>query len=133
MNNFSVTIGGLAYKNAIFPLKYEDLLDEQLNSAVLGLTRVSTQYFKPATPVFITITSNNLANGVEYNQTKTLEYVISNDRSIESPVGSGFYRHEITLIEPTKLLEIPLESLCFRNAGGRTFTVNATAPELIVK
>lgn len=121
MNNFSVSIGGLAYKNAVFPLKYEDLLDEQLNSAVLGLTRVSTPYFKPATPVFITITSKNTANGVEYNQTKTLEYVISNDRSIESPVGSGFYRHEITLIEPTKLLEIPLESLCFRNAGAREF------------
>ena len=76
MNNFSVTIDGLAYKNAVFPLKYEDLLDEQLNSAVLGLTRVSTQYFKPATPVFITITSNNLANGVEYNQTKSPHKII---------------------------------------------------------
>ena len=132
MNNFSVTIGGLAYKNAVFPLKYEDLLDEQLNSAVLGLTRVSTPYFKPATPVFITITSKNLARDVEYNQTKTLEYVISNDRSIESPVGSGFYRHEITLIEPTKLLEVPLESLCFRNAGGRNFAVNAVTPTVTV-
>lgn len=121
MNYFSVSIDGLAYKNAVFPFKYENLLDEQLNSATLSLTRTQTPYFKPATPVFITIRSVNEANGEVYDQIKTLEYIVSFDRSVESPVGSGFYKHELSLVEPTKLLEIPIESLCFRNAGARNF------------
>lgn len=130
MNYFSVSIDGLAYKNAVFPFKYENLLDEQLNSATLSLTRTQTPYFKPATPVFITIRSVNEANGKVYDQIKTLEYIVSFDRSVESPVGSGFYKHELSLVEPTKLLEIPIESLCFRNEGARNF---GTLEEMSVK
>lgn len=131
MNNFTVTINGHQYKNAVFPLKFGAFLDEQLDFATVTLSRVSVKHFKPTTPVFITITSKNTANGETFTQTRNLQFVIAADNARETPVGSGFYRHELSLIEPTKLLEIPMESLCFTNAGARDFATNATAPELV--
>ena len=57
--------------------------------------------------------------------------LIVNDESFESPVGSGLYRHEITVIEATKLAEgIQVESLCFTNANGNDYTKGAVAPIL---
>lgn len=117
MNKFTVKIGNTDYSNAIFPFKYGDFLDEQLDYATLTLARVKKAFFAPATPVFIEIES--VTNGVR--KFKRLQYAIATDNAVESPVGSGEYRHNLTLIEPTKYLEIPLETLCFTNAGARNY------------
>lgn len=117
MNSFQVTIGGQTVTNVSLPFKYGNFLDQQLDYATMTLTRVNVENFAPCTPVIVSVTSRNTANEVEYVQSKQFEYIVQSDNSRESPVGSGFYRHELTLIEPTKLLEIPLESLCFTNAG----------------
>lgn len=58
-------------------------------------------------------------------------WLIVGDESIESPVGSGLYNHEIMIIESTKLAEgIPVESLCFTNPNGNDYTRNAVAPSI---
>lgn len=38
-------------------------------------------------------------------ETKTVTYVVSNDKSVERTVGSGRYNHQLYLIELTKILE----------------------------
>ena len=118
MNDFSVIINGHNYANAVFPFKYGDFLDEQLDFATLTLSRVSPEVYAPLTPVYITITSNG-TNGV---QSKEKTYLIAEDSAYETPNGSGFYRHELMLIEETKYLEgFMVESLCVTNAGGREY------------
>lgn len=118
MNDFSVIINGHDYANAVFPFKYGDFLDEQLDFATLTLSQVSPEVYAPLTPVYITITSNG-TNGV---QSKSKTYLIAEDSAYETPNGSGFYRHELMLIEETKYLEgFMVESLCVTNAGGREY------------
>lgn len=118
MNDFSVIINGHNYANAVFPFKYGDFLDEQLDFATLTLSRVSPEVYAPLTPVYITITSNG-TNGV---QSKSKTYLIAEDSAYETPNGSGYYRHELMLIEETKYLEgFMVESLCVTNAGGRDY------------
>lgn len=120
MNDFSVIINGHNYANAVFPFKYGDFLDEQLDFATLTLSRVSPEVYAPLTPVYITITSNG-TNGV---QSKEKTYLIAEDSAYETPNGSGFYRHELMLIEETKYLEgFMVESLCVTNAGGRNYVM----------
>lgn len=127
MNNFRVTINGTHYTNAVFPFKYGEFLDEQLDYATLTLSRVSTEIFAPLTPVTVEIISRG-TNGV---QTKTKNYLIANDDGRETPNGSGFYRHELTLIEETKYLEgFMVESLCVTNAGGRDYVIKQ--PEVTI-
>lgn len=126
MNDFSVVINGHNYANTVFPFKYGDFLDEQLDFATLTLSRVSPEVYAPLTPVYITITSNG-TNGV---QSKEKTYLIAEDSAYETPNGSGFYRHELMLIEETKYLEgFMVESLCVTNAGGRNYTQKS--PDLI--
>lgn len=129
MNSFQVTIGGQTVSNVALPFKYGNFLDQQLDYATMTLTRINVGNFAPCTPVIVSVTSRNTANDVEYVQSKQFEYIVQSDNSRESPVGSGFYRHELTLIEPTKLLEIPLESLCFTNVGIKDY-VQQTPPLL---
>lgn len=118
MNNFRVTINGTHYTNAVFPFKYGEFLDEQLDYATLTLSRVSTEIFAPLTPVTVEI----ISRGTNGTQTKTKNYIIANDDGRETPNGSGFYRHELTLVEETKYLEgFMVESLCVTNAGGRDY------------
>ncbi len=85
--------------NILFPIKWGALLDEQLDEASLTLLNTSTANFKPFTRVNI-----ELWNERE-NETLSLFFVISGDSADELPVGSGKYKHLITLIEETKYLE----------------------------
>lgn len=114
MNQLTVTINGTTYENIVIPFKFEEILDEQLDSAMLTLVRVNTEVFNPDDPVEVII------NDGESTQTKY--YRIAQDSAYESPNGSGFYRHELLLIENTKDLEnYMVESLCVTNAGGREY------------
>lgn len=114
MNQLTVTINGTTYENIVIPFKFEELLDEQLDSATLTLSRVNTEVFNPDDPVEVII------NDGESTQTKY--YRIAQDSAYETPNGSGFYRHELLLIENTKDLEnYMVESLCVTNAGGREY------------
>lgn len=124
MNQLTVTINGTTYENIVIPFKFEELLDEQLDSATLTLSRVNTEVFNPDDPVEVVI------NDGESTQTKY--YRIAQDSAYESPNGSGFYRHELLLIENTKDLEnYMVESLCVTNAGGRDYV--SQKPEIIAE
>jgi hypothetical protein len=117
------------WKNLAIPVKYGMLLDEQLDFATVSLIRIKRKEFKPLTRARLTITSET-----DYTepQSNVIDYFIANDEFYESPVGSGAYNHELTLIELTKLLEcFPLETLCFTNHNGNDYAKAAGEPEKI--
>lgn len=114
------------WKNVAVPVKYGTLLDEQLDFATVTLLRIKKREFKPLTRARITITSNTPDGGT---QSGVINYFVANDDFHESPVGSGAYNHELTLIELTKFLEcFPLETLCFTNPNGNDYTRGAGLP-----
>lgn len=152
MNNFAVQIINNENKTyydytkyAVFPLKFANLLDEQLDECELILKRVPKDYFDPLTLVRVTITnspkakyldaidvqnrSENNSVGVNYNsttkritETKTIDFIIANDLAIEQPIGSGKYNHQLYLIETTKILEGYIgDSISFTNALGNDY------------
>ena len=99
MNTYKIEIGGTDYTSAVpFPIKWQDLLDEQLDEATLTLLQVPKDNFKPLTDVKITIYNNKTAK-------HTLNMLVLSDKADETPSGSGKYNHEIALIEMTKWLE----------------------------
>ena len=115
------------YDNVVLPFKYGKLLDEQLDYAVFSINRTTVQKF----PLNTLVSARVLSDANEY--TIFENWLIVSNESVESPVGSGFYNHEIMIVEPTKLAEgIPVESLCFTNPTGNDYTRNAIAPELTV-
>lgn len=117
MNTFKIFIGGVEYTdNVPFPIKWNELLDEQLDEASLTLFKTDINIFKPLTEVKIEIYSNNELK-------HTLDMLVVNDKSIETPAGSYKYNHELYLIELTKWLEgFMCRSQGYVNPIGRIFT-----------
>ena len=117
------------YENVVLPIKYGQFLDEQLDYAVITLERISKKRFDLFTPVNMSIRVEDSQN--QEDDILSDNMLIINDESFESPVGSGLYRHDITIIEATKLAEgIQVESLCVTNTNGNDYTRSAVAPIL---
>lgn len=105
-----------------FTFSNSALLDERLNEAYLFIVDSSTPSFEPTTEIEVRV--NNF-NGTT-TERKSYHYIVSSDRSTELPNGSGKYKHEIHLLERTKLLEgIYCSSLTFTNSKGNTYTESA--------
>lgn len=122
-NEFSVKINGTPYPKAVFPLKTAKLLDEQLDEAYLTMVLCKEEHFDTLSPVQIEITTKGA-----YGQilgTRTDHYVIANDRSFLMIKDKNLYRHEIYLIEETKLLEGLIgDSIVFTNSLGNMYLLN---------
>lgn len=116
-NKISITIDGTDYsKHIVFPVKWNDLLDERLDEARISLKAIQQEVFQPLLPVTITLTDFE-------GNTKQLDYVISSNFSKELPPGSGLYDHEFVLIEQTKILEgFLVDTMTFTNDLGRNYT-----------
>ena len=116
MNQLIVTIDGINYTNAVLPFKYGQFLDEQLDYATLTIARINKEVIKISSRVEININDGG--------SSKSLYYRVSEDSARETPNGSGFYTHDLMLIEETKYLEgFMVESLCVTNAGGRDYVM----------
>lgn len=129
-NSATVYIGGRNYTFAtVMPIKWGNLLDERLDEMYLSLRKVKKQNFAPLTPVEIHF-SNQLYFGstdVDAPHTATKRYIIADDANVtENPVGSGWYDHDLYLIELTKILEcVVVDTNTITNDLGREYTKNA--------
>ena len=95
------------------PIKWNALLDERLDEGRLSIRQVTTELYPIGAQVKITVGDTDK------------DFIISADESVEVPPGSSKYDHELSLIEPTKMLEgIVVESLTFTNNLGRTYDVD---------
>lgn len=100
-NRYEVIIDGTDYTNHVpFPLKWSELLDEQLDEASLQIVRVSIDNFEPLTNVTIKVWNDGAPDEVISHN-----FIVANDEAKEVPVGSGKYNHTLYLIEETKYLE----------------------------
>ena len=96
------------WHNIVYPVKYGKMLDEQLDYASISLFQIKKANFSPLTKARLEIENNG--------NTEVIPYLIANDKATESPVGSGVYNHDLTLIEYTKFLEgFIVDNLCFTN------------------
>lgn len=94
----------------VFPLNYGARLDEQLDECYLNTILDPKEEYLPTTEVEIVIDDD----GTEVTQ----NYIVASDNAMECPIGSGKYKHELHLIEPTKLMEgIICQSLAFTNTS----------------
>lgn len=112
-----VLINNTEYTNNIpLPIKWNSLLDERLDEAVIAVHAVPVDLFPIGAPVNIQINADNSAAPI------ILDFIIASDQTTEIPPGSGKYDHELALIEPTKILEgIIVETLTFTNGLGRIY------------
>lgn len=117
MNTFSVYIrkyGGWIPIDGtpVFPFSFGKLLDERLNEAYVTLYNSSTKEFRPTEDIKVVITYSDGISSTQY-------YIIARDDAKEQTPGKGKYKHQLYLVERTKLLEgVVCQSITFTNARG---------------
>lgn len=113
-------IDGVDYtQHLALPVKWNALLDERLDEGRMSLRHIKKDLFRIGAEVRL-----DLGDGSD------MDFIVSEDEATEIPCGSGYYNHELMLIEPTKILErIPVETLTFTNSLGRTYTGNPVKVE----
>jgi hypothetical protein len=128
---FTVSINGKLYPKAVFPLKTADLLDEQLDEAYLTMVLCKEEHFDMLSRVQINARTKNAYGQI--TSEKSFNYVIANDRSVLTIKDKKLYKHEIYLIEETKLLEgLEGDSIVFTNALGNLYLENKTPVQYVV-
>lgn len=132
-NSVVVYIDGInRTHNVVMPVNWGDFLDERLDELSLSLRAIKKENFAPLTPVEI-IFDNELYFGRSASrrtvsrQKATKHYIIANDTVSESRLGSGFYNHELYLIEVTKAAECyVVDTVTFTNDIGRLYASEDT-------
>ena len=101
--------------NLVNPVTIGQRLDERLDEAVINIKGSKLEYIQPTTRVI-------LITDVDTEQQKEHYFIVANDKSVELPIGSKKYNHELSLIEATKLLEgIQCQTLTFTNSNGMSY------------
>ena len=129
-NSATIYINGINLTAFVVqPLKWGNFLDERLDEMYLSLRRCPFEIFKPLTPVEIHFTNRLFFGSATVDtQTDIKRYIVATDENAtENPVGSGFYDHDLYVIELTKYLEcISVDTNTITNDLGRNYTKNAT-------
>ena len=118
----AISIKSIVYINGtnftpylVQPIKWGNFLDERLDEMYITLQSTHVKEFAPLDEVELHTTLANPYRNTE--ETQTRYFFVANDKSTETPAGSGRYTHEIYCIELTKLLEMyVVDSLTFTNA-----------------
>ena len=123
MNNFKVHhwdgSAWIEIPHPVFPLGFSNLLDERLDEAYVTFYNAKKDEYKPTDIFALTFYENGVA-------VKNLGLCVAMDRVTNLPLGSERYKHELSLIEPTKLAEgIQCQTLTFTNDLGKVYTANA--------
>lgn len=106
-----------------FPIKWASLLDEQLDESSLTILNASTSVIKPMTNVKVEVWNEQSPTDII-----TKHFIVSEDKADELPVGSGKYKHLLSLIEETKYLErFIVRSHGYINDLGRLYANGAVA------
>ncbi len=122
LNSAAVYVDGInRTSRTVMPIKWGNFLDERLDECHLAIRHVKKKNFEPLTPVEIQLTNEIYwKTGVhkisERVREQTKRYIIANDSAVESPIGSGYYNHDLYLIEVTKIAECyAVDTLTFTN------------------
>lgn len=127
-NRITVYVNGINLTHyTVMPLKWGNFLDEQLDEMYLSLRHGPFEHIKPLTPVEIHFKNRFYFGSTTVDtQTRVKRFLVANDNSEESPVGSKRYNHDLYLIEVTKFAEcVVVDTITFTNDLGRNYTKNA--------
>ena len=118
-----IKINGVLYNDcAVLPFMFDNILDATLDSATIELERLPM-------PVIVLLSDVEVSL-VSKNGRKTTSWIVDDDASYETPIGSGLYHHSLSLIEETKYLEgFIVDSLCVTHPGGNVYVLNAKPVE----
>ncbi len=95
-----------------YPFSFSNLLDERLDEATVTIYGSTTKEYPPLAKAELYIMKQD-----ETALEDKITYLISRDDSEEFPIGSGRYKHILSLIEETKELDgIVCSSLTFTNS-----------------
>lgn len=101
--------------NAVFPFRWGELLDERLDEAYLNTRRSTTENYTPTT-----IIRADISDGTN---TRQEYFALARDGSIRFPNWSETYKHDMYLLELTKLWEgILCPSMTFTNSLGANYS-----------
>lgn len=122
---YTTTLNGKDYtQKTVFPIKMGKLLDEQLDEASIQMILCKEESFDMLSPVKIELSALDAYGQVFASRVD--HYVIANDRSFLMIKDKNLYRHDLYLIEETKLLEGLIgDSIVFTNTLGNIYTLNA--------
>lgn len=123
----NIEINGTDYTSALVsPTQSAAMLDEQLDAAEVTLQYIRRERpFTPLTPVKITFTGERTYpnQSAQTLAPVTFEFLVADDTVEEQAAGNGFWKHALSLIEPTKDAEMFIgDSLTFTNDLGRSYT-----------
>ena len=110
--------------NAVFPFRWGELLDERLDEAYLNTRRSVTESYTPTT-VIKAVLSDGTNEREEY-------FALARDGSVRFPNWAQTFKHEMYLIELTKLWEgILCPSMTFTNALKTAYDVARAANKVL--
>lgn len=121
---YTTTLNGKDYtQKTVFPIKMGKLLDEQLDEASIQMILCKEESFDMLSPVKIELSALDAYGQVFASRVD--HYVIANDRSFLMIKDKNLYRHDLYLIEETKLLEGLIgDSIVFTNTLGNLYANN---------
>ena len=113
--------------DAVFPIQFADLLDERLDEAYITIGRTEVDHFPPTMRFLVDVQQikveyDNLGDPKEtIAEEKTVFFVVASDEAqqlpLANPTEKTFWKHNLYLIEETKLLEgVICPSMTFTNA-----------------
>lgn len=126
-NTAAIYVNGINLTHyAVMPLKWGNFLDEQLDEMYLSLRHGPFEHIKPLTPVEIHFKNRFYFGSTTVDtQTRVKRFLVANDNSEESPVGSKRYNHDLYLIEVTKFAEcVVVDTITFTNDLGREYLLH---------
>lgn len=143
INGYTVYVDGInRTHNAVMPLKWGNFLDERLDEMYLPLRKIKRETFSQLTPVEIILSNkfymhaNKISEAQETvpnQEDRTKYYIVADGQAEENPVGSGFYDHELYLIEVTKYAEcVTCDTQTITNDLGRYYTTKAFPVDPVV-
>ena len=98
----------------VFTPIFENYLDEALDECYITVYGSEIPNYTP-TDIFKLVFEEDSSTAA------TAYYTLAEDEAYEYPIGSGYYKHTLHLIEPTKLLEgVVCQSITFTNNLGTT-------------
>jgi hypothetical protein len=100
-NKVKLTINGKEFTNNIpFPIKWNELLDSQLDEASIELLQIEESSF-----MHLSEAKLEVWNEQDPSRVLAMHYLIASDNANEIPSGSGKFNHSLSLVERTKWLE----------------------------
>lgn len=134
-NTVCIFIDGYNYTgNLVLPVKIGNFLDERLDEATVSLRRSRTRHFAPLTPVELVYYQTEYYGKPNTNsytavrkKTSVQQFIVADDNATEVIPGSGYYNHELYLIELTKSAErVVVDTITYTNVLGRNYTEGNT-------